>query len=1406
MPPLDLTGIQQGGQQDGVTIAPSGTLNFGPGVGQMEVHGGGTLNFGPGGGPVSPVVPLGSFSGPTMSFLQSFPEMLGINPGPDVEQWRAQHPVGGFLTQLAGFAIPYAGEIKGLSMIPRVGRAFEAAEALGGENALLRGAYRAMAETGAVESTRLAVAATPVPALISQGLYGTDNSQGPLDMLPGSLLNVGLGGVLGGAWGGIAARLDRGVNVFDVVPDAAPDRPLVARLRALDDVIAAADSGERPIGPDILTMLKNEQGKLEQANLLGLEPQYSSNGQARISGSDVRTRFGLGRIINPLEGEAAPTTGRPLSERLNSLFSPEQPGAIVAKRTLTVGDTGFRSVDDLNTTLEAMGLNPALAARSFTDARIIDVQQGVGQPARTGQFASPAAPLPDIADMAASMDPRQAIGRRLMSTDPTELAPNTPTQLSSLSGADKQAAQLKNIYADRAWTAVDDGWHMAREADSGLWVAMKRIENVDPTGTARAGDKWAIVKTDNPDVLAPRAAKWRDAVLNKSAFWPGRMEFAENIGESTWDTANTYERQNRDWYSNMEKGRTPTKSALASFVRDQSDVAAAYLAPTSGLASANPRYAYIHDMMKWMEGMIHAKVGNLVEGARVIDTAKSPIHTAVGIGMPTSGGLRNAWQTLSKDALDEIKTVAEMSVKWEDVLALHGRGLIGDEALAVLRVRHQLFNIEFPGRVSALQQNLKVDAALHAIEGFEPLAGHYGFTRTRSGGFKALIEDEKGDIVGVASGQTARDARQFAQEIVDKGAESGKDYRIGGFLDESRDPGDVFARMKAAVLRPGFLRERGNLLGYEQSRGDWTAHQLIEDTQRNLRTRERLLANVVMQEKLWPYVQQLYRESEVLGRSAEKLLKRFQGDDGEFAKMQNAVADKLLGGVLGKDSATTIARTTGKVLSAFQFNFANIGQAVMQATDMLQTMLPEIAFQLSTHGRTLSGELHDTLPTLNAEGKVNGWFHALSPVKMFGKAVGMMFSPQAWEPEYRQFMNDLISFGMIEPRYAEEQFGNQGAVLKAGPKEAGYGKFLTAANELPIATVERVSRTMSATSAYLVGRELGLEGMELASFGRRFIERTNFSFGTADRPLVFTTPLGSMLGTFKTWLFHYMANMVKYATGGREALPALLWQTAMTGALAGGAGIPLFMPIANAASNWFNNKNFTQTVYDGLGHAGVPEWVSDGLLYGLPATLGVSLSTQTQAPGADPARDAQMLYSFAVMDRMKSLGGAVMGGFQQWRTTGASPFDNPGVRDQLIRALAPRTLYRGLAVSQDHALRSLNTGYRVLDNVSMGDALAYTMGFNPTRLEKAYDVYAQIRDDQALAKQTVSQLGEAMAYAEENGDNDEMTRIYYRATLLGLDPASVMRSADSRKRRMDKSQLENSASPEDRANYSWMFN
>lgn len=1344
-----------------------GRSTTGESFGGLAAPGIGQPSFGLGRAGEAPLgTAYGKIAGFTQSALESFPEMFGLEVSPETQAFRAANPVSGFVSQLLGTGVGYGAAAKALSFSPKAMSLVNAAPAFFGlaERPIASAATRWATEAAMIEAGRLSLAASPLPSMV----FGKERDDSFGELLGESALNVAGGAVLGGIGGAIKGALGKGPRISDLVPGAHPSFPLVQRVNALEEAADLGGIGDIKFSPEQLQTLNWQKEQLKRASLAGIEPTYLPDGSARLGREEgARYTWEIGKPFSTLEGDVTPKSGRNYTDGWNALMRPgAKPGQLGVTRLLTTGSD-----------LVPLGEESA-AKYGFPTRQSLDEFMG-----RLGLGENARDKLP------------------LLGQDFRAIVVNEGTGKNVGAGA-QTAARIENTLTGRKpgtikggnpVSRVGDDWFMVREED-GLWGMAKKVKG--EIGKPSAGDEWFVFRTHQPDVIDPKLAAFRELTINRSAYWPNRG-VAQNIGESVYDAANLFEREFAPILS-LPKGVRATASSLRAMGRDVSDLAATYLAPAVGVVARNKKANYALNLIKGLTDFEEGKVSAIMDGTRsaVANPGQSLARQVLTLNEPTGGGLRDLFKTLEKEDWADVQDVLEMALPFEKMQEAAAQGHFRPKAVQVLTELEKLSrgNVE---AFSRLKEHVGASNAKALLEDFNARAGHYGLSRQRDGGYYALVDDARtGELAGVVSGSTAKEARDAGVKLIaDQAKRYGRELQLGGIgSDLFGDIGQI-QKYRAAVRRPGFVKQRGELLGYDLMKKGLNAEDFSALVERNLKARERLKTNVVLQEKLWPVMQQLRNEDQLAATAIEKRLQILQGDEGDFARFQNAAVDKVLGGVLGKDSASEIVRTAQKTLNAFQFGFGNLAHYVLNAVTMFQTMFPEAAFLLRTAGKDTSNYI--TVPLTDSGGRIVDSVSAISDVKLFRNALKMAFTNEKNLPDdFKQLVQEMISQKLIAPKYAEEHFGSTGTIVKdvRGAFEDGrsFLRWLGAVNEIGLAKSEEFNRLIGVTTSYQLAKMLGIsDPYRMARFTREFLSKTAFNYSTVDRPTIFTTPVGSLLGTFKTWSFHYMANMAKYAGGSlqdRQLLAPLLWQTAATGALGGGAALPLVLPMANAASKWLTDKSFMENLYSGT--MGEDQTLQDTLMYGLPGALGLSLAAQASSPGADPARDAGMLFSFAVFDRMRALGRATGDAITAYKVGGASPFEDDRVRDGLVRALAPRTLYRALSASEDNAIRSLNTGYRVMDEISLGDALLYSAGFNPVDLDKTYTAYSEIRKSQQKRKDATSELGKQLAEAWDEGDNMGATRVFTRAMAMGLDTSSVLKSAKARQERSESTSLE----------------
>lgn len=906
--------------------------------------------------------------------------------------------------------------------------------------------------------------------------------------------------------------------------------------------------------------------------------------------------------------------------------------------------------------------------------------------------------------------------------------------------------------------------------------------------SAKAGDQYLVVRTDEPGRFVQSSQLTADAI-NRSAYYPKPEETAR-IGEATWDVAEAFFKENGRTLVDLMQKRKGTKSGAVALAQELTATAGQYLAPTQPLGTTNVKLNFALQLLKRLEAHVETRVDRILYGERKLDLSKSPLANAVTLDPPRTHGLADEINTLTAEQLNEVKAVLELEIPIEAVRDLNQRGQISEEVVNILQ-RLEDLGQEWSTRVDKIGRTVQTDDAGRLLKDFSLRRGHYGLSRQYPGSVKLLLEDEAGNVVGVASETSPAAAHAIADDIIEQQAKSGKNLRKGAMLDDTLKDDLQWQRIRASVLRPGFLKSRGELIGYEYMRGEFTADKFIKLLDRNIRRREGYIRDIVGYEKTFELKMQLKNEDRRGYDILEKRLRLLQGDEGVFGTAQNAIVDKLTLGMFGKDSASMIVRNTQRLLNTFQMTFGNLAQPVLNMTSVAQVLLPEVAYVVNAAPETLARN-YVTLPLHDGSNRLVGTLGVLSEFKILGNAIKRISTPLAKQPEFDELLKEMIRQKVLAPRYAEEQFGANGALLKdiknSWKDGKSFIKTANAANEILLSKSEEINRLVGISTAYELGKLMGLKGDRLANFTREMLGKTAFNYGTFDRATVFTTPLGSLMGTFKNWMFHYVGNMVKYSTGGRETLPALLWQTAATGAIGGLAAMPVIHPLAEGASKLLGDQSLMESLYGSLFED--DRRAADMTMYGLPSALGVSLSSQVAGFGADPERDASMLFGFAAWDRVRALSAGVKDALAAYAATGESPFEDEQVRNQLIRGLAPRTMFRAMAAATEGSVKSMSTGYKVLDEVSPGTSALYAAGFNPMELEKTYEVYGEIRKDQNKKRELVSQYGQTLAQAWKNKDYDLANEVFARALATGTDTSSVLRSAQARTKRAGETQLE----------------
>ena len=468
----------------------------------------------------------------------------------------------------------------------------------------------------------------------------------------------------------------------------------------------------------------------------------------------------------------------------------------------------------------------------------------------------------------------------------------------------------------------------------------------------------------------------------------------------------------------------------------------------------------------------------------------------------------------------------------------------------------------------------------------------------------------------------------------------------------------------------------------------------------------------------------------------------------------------------------------------------------------MQVLAPELTLVASAGNRYLM-RYAGTGMLANAAGDVAHSFSFLDHMKFMKSVFKEVAHPSA---EDRKLFERAIGQNIISimPEELSSASGRGlGSVLDA-LKSGNIPKFLWEGSAFSIGATERAIRLLSFQTGLKAGRELlGYENVDdLFQFAKEFTSRVNFRYGAADKSTLFSGPVGSLAGQFKTWNLHYWGNIADYVGEGVKFgnWKPLLYASVLPSTVAGVGTMPVISPILDTAFRIFGNKTLMQQTYDTFNADGDHERFSDAIYYGLPGVLGISLKNQAENAFTDPMRDMTMMWNMVLTDRMARLGGAVSDAVDQAQATGnwQRAVSDPRVADKFIRALAPVTVYRTVStLSEDDTLKSLNTGYPTTGKMSVADKILYSMGFNSTQVDKQMAASQEMWADQDRRLGTIQAYGEAWAEAEQRGDTTTIYDIRRRAILQGLPLDSILRSAQARLHKYREPSVQRQFSPQE---------
>lgn len=615
-------------------------------------------------------------------------------------------------------------------------------------------------------------------------------------------------------------------------------------------------------------------------------------------------------------------------------------------------------------------------------------------------------------------------------------------------------------------------------------------------------------------------------------------------------------------------------------------------------------------------------------------------------------------------------------------------------------------------------------------------------------------------------------------------------------LARDLDPDDAMVRRVMAERTklfdedPRRFMERTGKLGFAGSTRAFTRAEIKERLAANVVESQRLVTRQSLESVLKPEMSRLASEDFTAAKRVAARFNAHLGVQGPIARVIDHNMDKLLAPMFGPRAASKAVHQMNQALFFLTLGAGDIGFATLNSLTPLQTVLPEIAYTLSTPPERLAA--YYSVALFEAAGRGLRPVSFLDPIRIMRrtlKDIGKNADDVTKAAMERAGLENVITRQGVEA-FIGSDIQEIGRFPKLFTGRENFGEWLKALSSAPVAISEEFARAY----AFAAGRRMyldflaprGMVGGKLEDaafeFARRFTLKTNYGYATADRPRILTGTVGTGWGLFRNWTFNYLHNLGSYTSEafGRGNFMPLAWSLMGTGTVGGVAAMP-FYGMADGFARLVGDKSLESQAYEMMGGDPDGALAGDMLMYGPLAALGFTLQSRASVPGTEFLRDMSMMANMLVLDRAKSLG-KTLGLVGQNVGMGQNPFNDDRFVRGLMQSFAPRTLQHAWQV-WDGNHRSLTTGNVLAADVSRFGGIATMLGFQSTDVRKLFSVSSELYRNRKRQRALIQAHGSMLDQVWDTGDGRDVSAVLARVHADGLMLEPVIRSAQSRMRK-----------------------